>query len=68
MEPFHVKKLLCLGACLVALAGCAAPQQPNADLATLQRVAYVEPGAPALTLITGADYLRKALPYLKESR
>ncbi|MQQ08747.1 hypothetical protein GFB49_09805 [Epibacterium sp. SM1979] len=47
-----MKKLLCLGACLVLLAGCAAPQQPNADLATLQRVAYVDPGAPALTLIT----------------
>ncbi len=47
-----MKKLLCLGVALVVLAGCAAPQQPNADLATLQRVAYSDPDGPALTLIT----------------
>ncbi|MFW8635740.1 hypothetical protein [Cribrihabitans pelagius] len=45
---------LCLGAGLVALslAGCAAPQQPNADAVALQRVAYRHPGPPALTLYT----------------
>ncbi len=47
-----MKKLLTMGALMLALAGCAAPQQPNADFATLQRVAYQDPGAPALTLIT----------------
>lgn len=47
-----MKNLLCLGVALVVLAGCAAPQQPNADRATLQRVAYSDLGAPALTLIT----------------
>ena len=48
-----MKNLLCLGAIMIALAGCAsAPQQPNADLATLQRVAYTDPGTPKLTLIT----------------
>lgn len=47
-----MRKILCLGVAVVALAACAAPQQPNADAATLQRVAYTDPGAPALTLIT----------------
>ncbi|MFW8595588.1 hypothetical protein [Cribrihabitans neustonicus] len=45
---------LCLGAGLLALAlaGCAAPQQPNADAATLAQAAYRHPGPPALTLYT----------------
>nr|WP_251363898.1 hypothetical protein [Epibacterium ulvae] len=44
--------MLCLGVALVVVAGCAAPQQTNADLAALQRVAYADPDGPALTLIT----------------
>ncbi|UWQ38036.1 hypothetical protein K3552_03225 [Leisingera aquaemixtae] len=47
-----MRNLLCLGAVLAALAGCAAPQQPNADAETLARVAYRHPGPPALTLYT----------------
>ncbi|MEY8802345.1 hypothetical protein AB9K35_18885 [Leisingera sp. XS_AS12] len=47
-----MRKLLCLGAALLALAGCAAPQQPNADAATLAQVAYRHPGPPKLTLYT----------------
>ncbi|MGR3760493.1 hypothetical protein ACUXV3_10240 [Roseobacteraceae bacterium NS-SX3] len=37
---------------MAALAGCAAPQQPNADAETLARVAYRHQGPPALTLYT----------------
>lgn len=47
-----LRNLLCLGAVMTALAGCAAPQQPNADAETLARVAYRHPGPPALTLYT----------------
>ena len=47
-----MRNLLGLGAVLAALAGCAAPQQPNADAETLARVAYRHPGPPALTLYT----------------
>ncbi|UWQ59155.1 hypothetical protein K3722_03205 [Leisingera caerulea] len=47
-----MRNLLCLGAVLAVLAGCAAPQQPNADAETLARVAYRHPGPPALTLYT----------------
>ncbi|WP_264211008.1 hypothetical protein [Leisingera thetidis] len=47
-----MRNLLCLGAVLLALAGCAAPQQPNADAGTLARVAYRQPGPAALTLYT----------------
>lgn len=35
-----------------ALVACAAPQQPNADDATLQKVAYRHDGPPSLTLYT----------------
>lgn len=47
-----MRNLLCLGAVLTALAGCAAPQQPNADAETLARAAYRHSGPPALTLYT----------------
>lgn len=47
-----MRNLLCLGAVLAALAGCAAPQQPNADAETLARVAYRHPGPATLTLYT----------------
>ncbi|UWQ75535.1 hypothetical protein [Leisingera sp. M658] len=47
-----MRNLLCLGAVLLALAGCAAPQQPNADAETLARVAYRQPGPATLTLYT----------------
>ncbi|MEX0301803.1 MAG: hypothetical protein AB3N24_05220 [Leisingera sp.] len=47
-----MRSLLCLGAMMLALAGCSAPQQPNADAETLERVAYRHPGPPALTLYT----------------
>lgn len=47
-----MRNLLCLGAVMLALAGCAAPQQPNADADTLARVAYRQPGPATLTLYT----------------
>jgi hypothetical protein len=47
-----MRNLLSLGAVMLALAGCAAPQQPNADAETLARVAYRHPGPPKLTLYT----------------
>ncbi|MBY6067520.1 hypothetical protein KUW17_12260 [Leisingera aquaemixtae] len=47
-----MRNLLCFGAVMLALAGCAAPQQPNADAETLAKVAYRHPGPPALTLYT----------------
>ena len=47
-----MRNLLCLGAVMLALAGCAAPQQPNADAETLERVAYRHPGPATLTLYT----------------
>ncbi|MBY6056210.1 hypothetical protein [Leisingera daeponensis] len=47
-----MRNLLCLGAVMLALAGCAAPQQPNADAETLARVAYRQPGPATLTLYT----------------
>lgn len=47
-----MRNLLCLGAVMLALAGCAAPQQPNADAARLAEVAYRHPGPAKLTLYT----------------
>ncbi|NSY37975.1 hypothetical protein [Leisingera sp. ANG59] len=47
-----MRNLLCLGAVMLALAGCAAPQQPNADAETLAKAAYRHSGPPALTLYT----------------
>ncbi|SCZ49926.1 hypothetical protein SAMN04488118_101188 [Epibacterium ulvae] len=47
-----MKKLLCSAALAVALSGCAAPQQPNADLETLQQAAFQASDGPALTVIT----------------
>ncbi|WP_291735820.1 hypothetical protein [Leisingera sp. F5] len=47
-----MRNLLCLGAVLLALAGCAAPQQPNADAETLAKVAYRQTGPATLTLYT----------------
>lgn len=47
-----MRNLLCIGAAMLALAGCAAPQQPNADAETLAQVAYRHPGPPKLTLYT----------------
>ncbi|OBY28805.1 hypothetical protein [Leisingera sp. JC1] len=47
-----MRNLLCLGAVMLALAGCAAPQQPNADAETLAKVAYRHPGPATLTLYT----------------
>ncbi|WP_371816071.1 hypothetical protein [Phaeobacter sp. HS011] len=41
-----------LGLAVAALTACAAQQQPNADDATLERVAYRHNGPPALTLYT----------------
>ncbi|MFS4582019.1 hypothetical protein [Phaeobacter sp. C3_T13_0] len=40
------------GSAIAVLAACAAQQQPNADDATLARVAYRHDGPPALTLYT----------------
>lgn len=39
-------------AALSGLAACSAPQQPNADTATLQQVAYRDIEKPSMTLIT----------------
>ena len=47
-----MRKAMCLGAVLLALTGCAAPQQPNADAETLAKVAYRAPGPAKLTLYT----------------
>ncbi|KXF89461.1 hypothetical protein [Phaeobacter inhibens] len=45
-------RLSALGLAVAALTACAAQQQPNADDATLERVAYRHNGPPALTLYT----------------
>ncbi len=47
-----MRKLLCCALMLATLGACAAPQQPNADQATLDQVAYKDPSGPALTLVT----------------
>jgi len=43
--------ILILALC-AALAGCAAPQRPDADPETIARVAYRDAGQPSMTLIT----------------
>ncbi|OIQ30168.1 MAG: hypothetical protein BM562_10045 [Alphaproteobacteria bacterium MedPE-SWcel] len=43
--------ILILALCAL-LAGCAAPQRPDADPETVARVAYRDAGAPSVTLIT----------------
>ncbi|ATG34411.1 hypothetical protein PhaeoP23_00238 [Phaeobacter piscinae] len=45
-------RVAALGVAVAALTACAAQQQPNADDATLERVAYRHNGPPALTLYT----------------
>ncbi|WP_121062803.1 hypothetical protein [Chachezhania antarctica] len=47
-----MRVLLCLGAVLLALAGCAVPDQPNSTDAEIAAVRYRHPGPDALTLIT----------------
>lgn len=47
-----MRNLLCLGAVMLALAGCAAPQQPNADAGTLAKASYRHAGPATLTLYT----------------
>lgn len=46
-----MRLLLCLGALVLALAGCAT-KQPFADDATIASVSYRDAGAPSLTLYT----------------
>ena len=43
--------ILILALC-AALAGCAAPQRPDADPDTIARVAYRDPGNPSMSLVT----------------
>jgi hypothetical protein len=50
--PGRIALRAALFASCVALAGCAAQQQPNADAATLAAARYVHNGPPALTLFT----------------
>lgn len=45
-------RILGVFALAILVAGCAAKQQPNADAATLDAVAYREPGPATLTLYT----------------
>ena len=47
-----MRRLICLMAVLGALAGCAAPQQPFADDATIAAVSYQNEGPTTLTLYT----------------
>lgn len=47
-----MRLFLCLGALVLALAGCATQQQPNADNAAIAAVSYRDPGPATITLYT----------------